>query len=263
MPPIEVISPTDPNRTRAKPTYDEASTSRRVVPAAAPSTGRTPAAGTGSDVASQSASQGASGNGGRQFSGIVGTASTVITAEEIAHSPAQTLQEIIAQAPGVQLTSLFGGVNGAKTSVDIRGFGAFATSNTLVLINGRRLNDIDMAGVDFSTIPRNSIERIEITRGNSGAVLYGDNAVGGVINIVLKNGVGGPPVAMRAEVGRRLLQSAHGLGFDGAEFGAIVERRSMATPSSPTAIAKTTRSTSATGSAISITPRPTSRPSLR
>ena len=58
-----------------------------------------------------------------------------------------------------------------------------------------------MAGVDLSTIPRDSIERIEITRGNSGAVLYGDNAIGGVINIVLKNGVGGPPVAMRAEAG--------------------------------------------------------------
>src|SRR5258705_9169885 len=201
LPPIEVTSPTDPNRTRAKPTYDEASTSRRVVPAAAPSTGTRPAAGPGSNVASQSASQGTGGSGGQQFSGIVGTASTVITAEEIAHSPAQTLQEIIAQAPGVQLTSLFGGVNGAKTSVDLRGFGAFATSNTLVLINGRRLNDIDMAGVDFSTIPRDSIERIEITRGNSGAVLYGDNAVGGVINIVLKNGVGGPPVAIRAEAG--------------------------------------------------------------
>ena len=56
-------------------------------------------------------------------------------------------------------------------------------------------------GVDFSTIPRDSIERIEITRGNSGAVLYGDNAIGGVINIVLKNGVGGPPVAIRGEAG--------------------------------------------------------------
>jgi iron complex outermembrane receptor protein len=201
LPPIEVTSPTDPNRTRAKPTYDEGSTSRRVVPAAAPSTGTRPAAGTGSNVAPQSASQGAGGSGGRQFSGIVGASATVITADDIAHSPAQTLQEIIAQTPGVQLTSLFGGVNGAKTSVDLRGFGAFATSNTLVLINGRRLNDIDIAGVDFSTIPRDSIERIEITRGNSGAVLYGDNAVGGVINIVLKNGVGGPPVAMRAEAG--------------------------------------------------------------
>jgi iron complex outermembrane receptor protein len=196
LPPIEIISPTDPNRTRAKPTYDEGSTSRRVVPAAAPSTGAPPAGG-GSDGSSQSAG----GSGGRQFSGIVGTSATVITAEDIARSPAQTLQEIIAQTPGVQLTSLFGGVNGARTSVDLRGFGAFATSNTLVLINGRRLNDIDIAGVDFSTIPRDSIERIEITRGNSGAVLYGDNAVGGVINIVLKNGVGGPPVAIRSEAG--------------------------------------------------------------
>lgn len=201
LPPIEVTSPSDPNRTRAKPTYDEASTSRRVVPAASPSTGTRPAAGTGSNVASQSASQGAGGSGGRQFSGIVGTSSTVITAEDIAHSPAQTVQEIIAQTPGVQLTNLYGGVNGAGTTVDVRGFGAFATANTLVLINGRRLNDVDMAQVDLSTIPLNSIERIEITRGNSGAVLYGDNAVGGVINIVLKNGVGGPPVAMRAEAG--------------------------------------------------------------
>src|SRR5258705_8395906 len=201
LPPIEVTSPTDPNRTRAKPTYDEASTSRRVVPAAAPSTGTRPAAGPGSDVASQSAPQGAGGSSGRQCSGIVGTASTVITAEEIAHSPAQTLQEIIAETPGVQLTSLFGGVNGAKTSVDLRGFGAFATSNTLILVNGRRLNDVDMAQVDLSTIPLQSIERIEITRGNSGAVLYGDNAIGGVINIVLKSGVGGPPVTMRAEAG--------------------------------------------------------------
>ena len=196
LPPVEVISPTDPNRTRAKPTYDEASTSRRVALAAAPSTGTRPAAGAGSDAAPQGA-----GGSGERFSGIVGASSTIITADTIAHSPAQTLPEIIAQVPGVQLQSFYGGVNGAKTSVDIRGFGAFATANTLILVNGRRLNDIDMAGVDLSTIPLQSIERVEITRGNSGAVLYGDNAVGGVVNIVLKNGVGGPPVSGRVEAG--------------------------------------------------------------
>ena len=200
LPPVEVSPPTDPNKTRARPLDNDGSgTTTRPARTARPARG----AGTGtSDGASpDTADAGGTSSGVRQFNGIVGASSTVITAEQIAHSPSQTLPEIIAQVPGVQLTSLFGGVNGAKTSVDLRGFGAFATANTLILVNGRRLNDIDMAQVDLSTIPLNSIERIEITRGNSGAVLYGDNAVGGVINIVLKSGVGGPPVAMRAEAG--------------------------------------------------------------
>ena len=195
LPPIEITSPGDENRTRAKPVTDEGSGVRRVAPRVAQPANTNVAPG-GNPGGSQTNVPAF-----RQFSGIVGASTSVITAEEIAHSPAQTVQEIIAQVPGVQLQSFFGGVNGARTSVDLRGFGAFAAANTLFLINGRRLNDLDQQGVDFSTIPRDSIERIEITRGNSGAVLYGDNAVGGVINIVLKTGVGGPPVAIRAEAG--------------------------------------------------------------
>jgi iron complex outermembrane receptor protein len=125
--------------------------------------------------------------------GIVGASSTVITAEDIERSPGATLQDLLAQQPGIQLQSQLAGVNGQGTTVDMRGFGPFAVSNTLVLINGRRLNDVDMAGVDFGSIPRASIERIEITRGNAGAVLYGDNAVGGVINIITKSNVGLKP----------------------------------------------------------------------
>lgn len=134
--------------------------------------------------------------------GIVGASTSVITAEDIARSPGQTVQDVLATVPGVQLRSLYGSVNGAGTIVDLRGFGAFASPNTLVLINGRRVNDLDLNSVDLSTIPLQSIERIEVTRGNSGAVLYGDNAVGGVINIVTKTGAGtGKPLAMRAEAG--------------------------------------------------------------
>lgn len=131
----------------------------------------------------------------RLVSGIVGASTSVITRDEIARSPHQSIQDLIARQPGVQTWSTFGGVNGAGTTIDMRGFGASAASNTLILINGRRLTDIDLAGVDFSAIPRESIERIEVTRGNSGAVLYGDGAVGGVINIVTKNGVNQPPSA--------------------------------------------------------------------
>jgi iron complex outermembrane receptor protein len=196
LPPIEVSPPGDQNRTRAKPVNDQGSGSRRV----APNVSQTSSPG-GAPANSPNVSYPGNATTIRQFAGIVGASTSVITADDIWHSPAQSIQEIIAQTPGVQLTSLFGGVNGVGTSVDLRGFGAFATANSLVLINGRRLNDIDMAGVDLSTIPRDSIERIEITRGNSGAVLYGDNAVGGVINIVTKTGIGGPPVAIRAEGG--------------------------------------------------------------
>ncbi|MBX9709959.1 MAG: TonB-dependent receptor [Xanthobacteraceae bacterium] len=134
--------------------------------------------------------------------GIVGASTSVITADDIKRSPGQTVQDVLATVPGVQLQNLYGGVNGAGTTVDLRGFGAFASANTLVLINGRRVNDVDLAGVDLSTVPLQSIERIEVTRGNSGAVLYGDNAVGGVINIVTKTGAdGGKAVSGRIEGG--------------------------------------------------------------
>jgi iron complex outermembrane recepter protein len=190
LPPIEVSPPRDENQTRVSPIIDQDSGSGRVAPGVSPTSTASPNTSPTSNVPAV-----------RQFSGIVGASTAVITAEDIARSPTQTLPEIIAQVPGVQVQTLYGGVAGAQTMVDVRGFGAFATANTLLLINGRRVNDIDLQGVDFSTIPRDSIERIEITKGNSGAVLYGDNAVGGVINIVTKNGAGGPPVSIRAEAG--------------------------------------------------------------
>ena len=109
---------------------------------------------------------------------------TIITATDIENSTARTLPELLGREAGVLGRSLFGN-NGTGSTVDIRGFGAAATQNTLILLDGRRLNDVDLSSVNFGTIPLQSIERIEITR-NSGAVLYGDGAVGGAINIITR-----------------------------------------------------------------------------
>lgn len=123
----------------------------------------------------------------RTGAGITGASISVITAEDIARSPAQSLPDILAQQTGVQVMHVIGSPTGNDNLIDLRGFGAFAQSNVLVLVNGRRFQDFDLQGFDFSAIPLNSIERIEITRGNSGTVLYGDGAIGGVINIVTKS----------------------------------------------------------------------------
>jgi iron complex outermembrane receptor protein len=109
---------------------------------------------------------------------------TVLTAEDILRSPVQTLPELLALEAGVSTRSLYGN-HATQATVDIRGFGAASTQNTLLLLDGRRLNDIDLSAVDFSSIPLESIARIEIIRG-AGGVLYGDGAVGGTINIITK-----------------------------------------------------------------------------
>ncbi|MDX2455948.1 MAG: TonB-dependent receptor plug domain-containing protein, partial [Gammaproteobacteria bacterium] len=88
---------------------------------------------------------------------------TIITAADIEKSTARTLPELLGREAGVLTRTLYGN-NATGATVDIRGFGAASTQNTLILLDGRRLNDVDLSGVDFSVIPLQSIERIEITR---------------------------------------------------------------------------------------------------
>jgi iron complex outermembrane receptor protein len=109
---------------------------------------------------------------------------TVIDADAIRQSPARTLPELLTLEAGVITRSLYGN-NASQATVDLRGFGAAATPNTLILLNGRRLNDFDLGAVDFAAISLKDVERIEVIRG-TGGVLYGDGAVGGAVNIVTR-----------------------------------------------------------------------------
>jgi len=110
---------------------------------------------------------------------------TVIDEKAIARSGANNLAELLRGQAGVHISDLFG--DGSQSTVDLRGFGPSASSNTLILIDGRRLNNsADQAAPDLSTIDLEDIQQIEILQG-SGGVLYGNQAVGGVINIITRS----------------------------------------------------------------------------
>ena len=115
---------------------------------------------------------------------------TVITADEIRNSGATTVVEVLDKLESIQFRTYSG--NASQTIIDIRGFGGDNPyGKALIMLDGRRLNRTDMASINWLSIPVNTIERIEIVRG-PGSVLYGDAAVGGVINIITKKGKGKP-----------------------------------------------------------------------
>ncbi len=109
---------------------------------------------------------------------------TVVTEEEIKASGARNAGEVLASVVGVQ-TVRYGGLT-QPVLVSIRGS---SPEQVLVLVDGKRLNSAQGGGVDFSTINPDDIERIEVIRGGASA-LYGENALGGVVNIIMKDGAG-------------------------------------------------------------------------
>src|SRR5512139_2186017 len=141
---------------------------------------------------------------------------TVITQEEIQRSNAQTVIDLTRSEVGVVVRDFYG--TGKSASVDIRGFGETGPLNTLVLVDGRRVNEIDLSGVDWTQIPLDQIERVEIVRG-AGSVLYGDNAVGGVVNIITKRP--DKPFSVQAEGVAGSYGSGSAAGSVGGKWGPL------------------------------------------
>ncbi len=116
-------------------------------------------------------------------------AAQVITAEEIRDSSATNVSEVLGKLGGVHKRINFTGL--PDSPLDLRGFGMSGDQNTLVLLNGQRLSDFEGGTARLSSIPIESIERIEILRG-SGAVQYGGGATAGTINIITRSPIGQP-----------------------------------------------------------------------
>src|SRR5687768_10290631 len=109
---------------------------------------------------------------------------TVITRADLDRTQARTLPDALRFVPGLRFTSLDG--SGAIPVASARGFfGGGENEYVLLLIDGIPVNTTRTTLAEWMSIPVATVERIEVFRG-SGSVLYGDAAIGGVINVITR-----------------------------------------------------------------------------
>ena len=114
----------------------------------------------------------------------VGAAVFVITQDDIRHSGATNIPDVLRMVPGVHVAQM----DANTWAISIRGFTDRYGDKVLVLIDGRSVYTPTSSGVnwDQQDVPLEDIERVEVIRGPGGTV-WGANAVNGVINIITKS----------------------------------------------------------------------------
>jgi len=119
----------------------------------------------------------------------------VIKGEELEQKKIKTVADALRLAQGVTINA--SGGPGTLTTARIRGS---ESAHTLVLMDGVILNSSTAGLFDFGNLTTENIERIEILRGAQ-SMLWGSDAMGGVINIITKKGTGAPTVGAFLEYG--------------------------------------------------------------
>ncbi len=109
---------------------------------------------------------------------------SVIDARIIENSPTQLVDDLLRFTAGVNVDRS-SGIYASNPSVTLRGLSGDEQSRTLVLLNGVPINASDGGSVNWNKINQYDLERIEVFKG-PGSSLYGNNAMGGVINIITK-----------------------------------------------------------------------------
>jgi iron complex outermembrane receptor protein len=140
---------------------------------------------------------------------------SVIDREQIDRSGAASIPDLLRRESGISVTNIT--TNPTFVTVEARGFnnGGSAGSSVLVLVDGIRVNEADSGIADWALIDMDAVARVEVVRGSASA-LYGDNAVGAVINIITRAEPGSPRFTARGAVGR--YDTGHGsLAIAGTE----------------------------------------------
>lgn len=109
---------------------------------------------------------------------------SVINTNAIEFTPAQQVDDILRFTPGINVNRSTG-IYSQRPMVTLRGLSGDEQSRTLVLMNGVPINTSDEGGVNWNRINHYDVRKIEVFKG-PGSSLYGNNAMGGVINIITK-----------------------------------------------------------------------------
>ena len=112
---------------------------------------------------------------------------TVLTRDDIEHSAAQTVDDLLRQVPGFSLFRRSSSLVTHPTTqgVSLRGIGPSGASGALVLVDGVPANDAFGGWVYWGRIPMLGIEQIEVVRGG-GSSVWGNYALGGVVQVLTR-----------------------------------------------------------------------------
>jgi vitamin B12 transporter len=134
---------------------------------------------------------------------------TVLNAQDIRNSGAPDVATLLRSVAGIEIVQS-GGL-GSQSSIFMRGTNS---NQVLVLLDGVRIDSATTGATAIDQIMPDSIERIEIVRGNVSS-LYGSEAIGGVIQLFTKLGHGAPAFNASAGAGSHGTQH-YSAGFSGA-----------------------------------------------
>ena len=102
---------------------------------------------------------------------------SIVTGEEIEKSGAKDLVDVLRNVPGIRVTRYAGTIK-----FDIRGLNSmYSDRNALITLDG-----VPASSNQIANLPMSMIERSEVVPGG-GNILYGDKAIGGVVNVLTKN----------------------------------------------------------------------------
>jgi outer membrane receptor protein involved in Fe transport len=151
---------------------------------------------------------------GEQKLGDIPASVSVLTSDDIRSSPALVADDVLRQIPTFSLFRRSSSLSTHPTSqgVSLRGIGPSGVSRTLVLVDGTPFNDPFGGCVYWTRVPLEGTDRIEVVDGSSSS-LYGNYAMGGVINIV-SNHPARRTIDLKAQMGNHNSPKADVFGSD-------------------------------------------------